>query len=319
MSAGKFLLWAAMSFSVMSCSSNPVSISADVVTDIDYVKPGDRVPLTVELVNPRGSNIVIGGAYSALNSSEIRQLMELPFLTLLDSTGCPFGQTGAALGLKRHCENDIEIFPVNPGESEQFAYLYLELSEDAPQGTVIRLGDLTLNMYDQNSYRLPDLHVDRDIVRIVSHPSPTLPLPQIQTTNPKAGAASLNMAMEIGYPERVNAGDTIYLHVTLINHGNEPVLIPYFQMNIGRLANIRCISAEHCQATSLTPGQSLEVEFALESEKLVLQPEILEVKAPYMLATDTLGRKAYIYGNPIRVVMDHYTHLPTLRRRAAAH
>ena len=292
-------------------------IRADVVTDIDFISSGETMALQVRLDNPPDSGIVIASAGFSFQRNEMQQLREFPFLEIMNSRGCSMGRSDANMGPA--CETvSNDVFPVRPGESVLLVYRYLKVSDEAPPGSIINFKDITLRMYDSNDRLLPDLHLERDMVRVIAASGMQQSLPQLDTANSMAGSADLNMSLLLKYPERVDAGNSFNIEVTLINHNHEQFVVnPFLAMfAVNRAYKIHpCSPVDPCDEGrfSIGPGESKEgIKFKVEYVAPLLRLGFWDVPEPHIRVIDSLGREANLYAEPVRIIIDHPTHLPTL-------
>lgn len=291
---------------------------ADVITDIAFIAPGETDAIEVRLENPANSGIVIKEAGFSYNSDERQQVQLHTFLEIIDSTGCPLWSNNANYGLKRDCETlSNDVFPVNPGQSVKLVYRYLSLADDAIIGTTISLKNISLRMYDTNDRRLPDLYLERDIVRVVAEPNTNQPLPQFTTASPMAGSANMDMTLLLTPQERVDAGRPIIIEGTLINRGSEQFTVRASLLGgYNREFQIpRCATAIPCgngQFTIEAKESLAGIEFSAEHTFALLKRGFWENATPHLEVLDSMGRAAFLYTDPVRIIIDHYTHLPTL-------
>tara|TARA_R110002072_G_scaffold136124_2_gene278238 strand:+ start:225362 stop:226366 length:1005 start_codon:yes stop_codon:yes gene_type:complete len=304
---------------IASNADSAERIQADVVTDIDFISPGETAALQVRLENPQDSETVITSAHFTFQRAELELIREFPFLDIIDSTGCSLAQTSANLGHNRACETKSnDVFPVNPGDSVLLTYRVLALSDNAPPGFIIHLKNIKLSMFDANDRYLPDLHVQRDIVRVVADPGGRQELPKLATANPMAGSADVNMTLSLSYPDLVDAGDPFTIGATLENHSVEPFTVQSSSRIrfITREYQVRpCAGVTPCEDWQFTIGANellTGIKFAVEHESPLFQPGALQDPNPHLLVTDSIGREARVYTDPVQIIVTHHTHLPTL-------
>lgn len=294
-------------------------IQADVVSDIDFISPGETVAIQVRLENPQDSEAVITSAYFVHQRVERAMLRELPFLDIIDSTGCSLARTSANLGLERACETmSNDVFPVNPGDSVLLTYRYLVLSDDAPPGAIIHLKNIKLTIFDANDRFLPDLHLERDVVRVVGDSGGQQELPQLNTANPMAGSANVNMTLSLSYPAQIDAGDPFTMEASLENHSVESFTVQSssgISFVAGDYKVRSCAGAAPCEDGQFTIGANeliKGIQFAVEHESPLLKTDALQDADPHMLVTDNIGREARVYTDPVQIIVNHKSHLPTL-------
>lgn len=314
-------LYTVMTLAFVSKGYSAEQIRADVVTDIAFIAPGETDTIEVRLENPANSGIVINEAVFSYNTTERQQAQLHPFLEIIDSTGCPMWANNANYGLKRDCETlSNDVFPVQPGQSVLLVYRYLSIADDATSGATISLENISLEMFDSSDRRLPILHLDRDVVRVVAEPNTTQPLPQLVTANPMAGSANMDMTLVLIPQERVDAGDPFTINGTLVNHSIEHFTVrTSLRGGYDREYQIpRCVSAIPCGngVFAIAANESISgLEFRAEHIFALLKRGIWEIAAPYIEVLDSVGRVAYLYTDSVHIIIDHYTYLPTLATR----
>lgn len=306
-------------FLTASNANSAEGIQADVVKDRDFISPGETVALQVRLENPQDSETVITNAHFTFQRAELELLREHSFLDIIDSTGCSLERTNANLALKRACETmGNDVFPVNPGDSVLLTYRYLMLSDDAPPGFIIHLKNIKLSMFDADDRFLPDLHLKRDIVRVVADPGGQQELPQLATANPTAGSANVNMTLSLSYPAQIDAGNPFTIEGTLENHSNEPFTVRSASRIrfADRTYQVRpCAGVARCEDWQFSIGANeliTGIQFPVEHDSPLLKPGALQDPHPHLLVTDTIGREARVYTDPVQIIVNHHTHLPTL-------
>ncbi|GFZ84550.1 hypothetical protein GCM10011403_30060 [Pseudohongiella nitratireducens] len=297
-------------------------IRADVITDIAYISPGETQTLQVRVNNPEDSGVVIANASFLPQRYEVELLNRYSFLEIIEANGCPLLDNNASYGLKRACDTKRnDVFPINPGDSVTMTYRYLDIAESATPGTILLMSNITLRMYDTDDRLLPELYLDRDLIRIVADPDNPQVLPSLNTINPMAGIVRAEMDLFIDYPEIVQVGDTFELNARVVNHTDQEYTLSksLSGTSFGAAYNVRgCSIPQVCQKRQLKIGANESVEgltFPVRYRALVYKQNIWEVPRPTLRITDSIGRVGYIYADPIRVAVEHDTYLPTLEVR----
>ena len=309
-------------------------ILAIVENDKDYIAPGESDTLWVRIINPADSDVVV--KYLAVvdrGREDFRIVEEHPDITVRDSYGCPMQRrfSGArSLHIPRYTSNEEEDpcytesmpgIPLHPGESTRVPFREIEVSLDAPPGTVIEYSQTRFRLFDQNDRRLPDTYPDGHFVRIIAPESAQDAelLAGYVTSNPMAGSASVQMSLQLDAPAEVVSGEDWTIRATVTNHGTETMTVgPTLSSpsTLGpRYRSLPCRPAERCEnlgPRDIAAGETATLEIFMLPASSIIRPGIWDADSPALRVRDSLGREAMLYAEPLRVVVTSESHLPRL-------
>lgn len=276
-------------------------ITADLVTDRSYIRPGGEIMLVVEITNPADSGITVerygGGGYSS-NAGYPVSFLELEVNGNCVQGLCPVDPANG--------------FPLRPGTSAQFYWHTLRVSGNAPAGFAIWMSRLRLKLTGPEYRNINDVHLQRNFVAIVSPDGQgdLAALNALNTTNPKAGSANINATLALSYADTVAAGSHIEVSGTLLNQGEEPIAGHFILGSDRHLgSHVNSFRQVSCLFKCLYNGQfplnrsdSIDVLFRqMYYEDDFLFSGNLQIKGPHAIVTDSLGRTAYVYADDIEI------------------
>lgn len=295
---------------VLALQSYPIfaqsPITVDLVTDRSYISPGGEITLLVEISNPVDSGTTIeglsGSGYGLNLGTQSRHFAEFTANGQCRQGLCPV--------------DPAKDLPVQPGTSAQFYFNSLRVSADAPEGLLIRVSDIRLQLTSSEQRHINDVHLQRDFVAIVSPggQGDSAYLNAQLTANPKAGSANIDATLSLQYPDTVTAGNHIEVTGTIKNHGSEPITSHFILGSLQHLGNhVSSYRQIFCQFKCLYNGQfpllhgdTIDVLFRqLYYESDFLFSGNLQIKGPHAIVRDRLNRTAYVYADDININVTH--------------